>query len=213
MTDLRPELQAAIVESDIGLIFIHHPLFVGIYTGTNLETEHANKVFDLKSEVMATEADYLKRLRLIEKPYKLDFIHSEWNGFDDMDGDLVAMLTEAWPLVEFPCSDGRLEEHVELFRAAGYVTDGPPRFEKPTYIFRGGDAEGMSWTLSWVTAVFFANRFNEDLPLHVALAPEAAVLARFESRGEDEVVVDPFLLEEIQELDKDQVPDALYRRL
>jgi hypothetical protein len=88
-----------------------------------------------------------------------------------------------------------------LFKRAGYVSDGVPYPTDDLRVYRGEPTAsaqpGISWTTGFQVARTYAQGYSTigDVQLLQATAPVASVLARF--TFEDEVVVDPGLLEDV----------------
>jgi hypothetical protein len=112
--------------------------------------------------------------------------------------ELNATLRAIWPLLHGPQHTHGLRELVELFRRAGYVSDGIPRPNGDLTIYRGELVDhhepGIAWTTDFQTARSYAQRYASTGHTQVvqSTAPPAAVLARFHQ--EAEAVVDPDLL-------------------
>jgi hypothetical protein len=106
---------------------------------------------------------------------------------------------------------------VRLFRRAGFVSDFKevPAPTEVLTVYRGvavpseETVRGMSWTAEPSTAEWFAHRHDDAAELvaipgykptvfRAMISPEG-VLARFFQQGEDEVLVDPTLLQDLQE--------------
>jgi hypothetical protein len=115
---------------------------------------------------------------------------------------LRALIVEVWHLSEDPVPAIGESRWLELWKAAGFVSDtgrAPPA--EPMTLYRGAlvqtQGRGMSWTFDQERARWFAQRLVLFVPgsapgVFRATVPPKAVLAMItEARGESEVVVDP----------------------
>jgi hypothetical protein len=90
---------------------------------------------------------------------------------------------------------------VELFKRAGYVTDGVPVPAASLTVYRGEPVSAQSMGISWTTdqqiAMTYAQGYSTASAVRVvqATAPPGCVLARF--TYEDEVVVEPGLVTDV----------------
>lgn len=118
--------------------------------------------------------------------------------------DLHRVITDVWSMAEWPASALGIDVWVELFSVCGFVSDdGQPRPTEAVVAYRGATlkhASGMSWTIDFDRAVWFAQRArNAGLEAFVFRReiPPAAILAicgMERGRNEREVVVDPEVL-------------------
>jgi hypothetical protein len=207
-TKLIPELQEYYEEtSSLGSPILRHPLVYQVPAFYSWKL--ANDTFNLKTakikELIAMD-DPDRALWLYEKPYRLSILYTWWKqaGLVSLD-QLREILPEAWTNAEYPfqCGYGNI---LRMFRATGFVTDAPDHHppESEVYIFRGCLAKhkrGLSWTFNPRKADWFANRFNKKGLGHVYKAhiPKEGVLGIFLGRNEDEVVVEPKLLYDLEE--------------
>ena len=186
--------------------FVRHPFVHGFSSIPGL----LNQKLQRQKEEYARAESWYAKLWLFERPWRLPML-VQWQEEGELTNEeLRKMLKEAWVDSEFPCGpDGDQEPLVDLFREAGFMTD--IGWEAPTHdmpVYRGGHADGMSWTLRKPIAMWFTKRYGEDRPMYQAMIPADGILAIFlESRGEDEVVVDPSLLYDVTELDKTGEPE------
>jgi hypothetical protein len=192
---LHPDLVPYITKGAIGPM-LAHPLVHEIMPIAEL----ANRVYEYKrSEYAAAMAmgDLEKASFLIEKPSKLRWIVDmvETAGLDQE--RLAKLLAETWTLIELPLQNVPQRELVRLFRRAGFVSDseaGPPTW--PLTLYRGAPTihrHGMSWTTDKEKADWFAQRWANTRGAGrtwVATVQPNRVLGVFDSRNEDEVVID-----------------------
>jgi hypothetical protein len=116
--------------------------------------------------------------------------------------ELNVRLRLIWPGLRAPQRTHPAAGLIALFRRAGYVSDGPPQPAQVLLVYRGelagkGDP-GISWTTDPQTARQYAQGYATlgDTRVMRAVAPPAAVLARF--RHDAEVVVVPELLMDVE---------------
>jgi hypothetical protein len=109
-------------------------------------------------------------------------------------------VARGWTMTEFPEANLGHEEWVELFDyIGGYVTDEGPDTNDggEPVLYRGATEDrsaGMAWTTDRDRAQWFADRFSSSLDpafvYEIRDVPARAILARFEGRGENEVVIE-----------------------
>jgi hypothetical protein len=138
---------------------------------------------------------------------------------------LRALLAEVWVSEDAPGLRHEQSEIVGIFRAAGFVSDSVPkkrRPRKPLLVYRGchpAVARGLAWSLDQKEAKWFATEYHELAVVRALLAdpalklapPQAgrlyrtmvmpnAVLAILHGRNETEIIVDPSMLGEVEEI-------------
>ncbi len=123
-----------------------------------------------------------------------DWWYAGWLAVED----LRAVLPDAWCEPEWPQRQLTVAGWSDLFRVAGFVSDGgqtPP--SSPLAVHRGatwGRRRGMAWTTDRERAAWFAARREQHgLVFTVTVEPDA-VLAMIDGRDEHEIVVDPSML-------------------
>lgn len=197
---LVPQLRPFLWEDERGGVWLKHPWVNTMMPFVN----HSNKVFGSKFSMMR---EYLGRRDLygylfvvVERPWRFDVLNNWWERDKLSRAELRELLPHVWTDVEFP---GRnLNDPLALFRDAGFVTDAEEAWEAlpdPVPVHRGGYQEGISWTLSERQAKWFASRFtlesDEHLPVWSGSIQKDRVFGYFEGRGEEEVVLDPYMVE------------------
>ena len=200
--ELHPDLQPFVIEHPALGPYVHHPLVIGTALIPGVLNHQYRQKVERLTDSQAWEPGYIW---LFEKPYRLEFFNAWYLSHRVSVEDLRQYLPDLWTSTEFPLgSDDDGEWLINLFREIGFYSDnGWAAPKQPMPIFRGGRQDGMSWTLDRRVATFFAKRFNPEqpLPLYSAIAPPESVLAVFmDARGESEVVVDPSLLTEVEEI-------------
>jgi hypothetical protein len=116
--------------------------------------------------------------------------------------ELNGMLRAVWPLAHGPLFRHDAPTLTTLFERAGYVSDGVAYPTDDLIVYRGDlvacGQPGISWTTNFQVAKTYAQGYSTmgNVQVLQASAPPLAVLARF--KHEDEVVVKPELLENIE---------------
>jgi hypothetical protein len=118
--------------------------------------------------------------------------------------ELNSALRENWPLMHGPLYHYDSATLIALFKQAGYVCDRPALSAAELTVYRGepvaSTQPGISWTTDRDVAMTYARGYGTVGRVQVvrAIAPAGAVLARFSH--EDEVVVEPALLRDVEVL-------------
>lgn len=116
---------------------------------------------------------------------------------------LRELVPLVWSVAEWPIKSIGERAWVSMFKEAGFVSDTPSETQpaSPLTIYRGAPRwkgpRGMSWSLDVERARFFARRIAILEPANVyrATVPPGAVLAILNDRNEQEVVVNPNMLQ------------------
>ena len=211
MNQLIPELACAVTEHS-GFSFIHHPLIVTIFQGSDFEINQCNASFRRKSELIEKkrrDQDWDGYLTLHERPYRLNaFLVIE----DEMsDEEYWKALAWIWVDSEAPSrhksnrslwkklfSDTRSCREV-LHNEAEKAFLESLSDDEPVTVYRGGNKKGLSWTTSLEVAEFFASRFDQE-EVWSGQIKKKHILAYFEGRGESEVVLDFKNLESVLQI-------------
>lgn len=130
---------------------------------------------------------------------------------------LRSLLEAFWSDMESPAYVYGCGTVVRWFRRAGFVSDDPAvqRPTEPITVWRGtqtcrsADGRGVSWTTDRDKARWFAARFAIDEPGWVweATVPPSGVLGMFTDRGEEEVVVSPWCIRDLNLVERVPIPD------
>lgn len=206
---LHPALRPFVHEESEGLgwTVLKHPL---IFQVPFMSWKMANDGFEAKKKYLRELLDagnYHSALWVYERPYRL-YTLLEWirEGVIPQE-EQAEMLADVWRDTEFPMRHHDLEELLEIYRDVGFHHDyeeEEPDLSGPVQIFRGvaneEDWEGMSWTTSRKVALKFAKRWSHYGPGFVfsAVVHPDDILALYRGRGEDEVIVDPAQLEQVE---------------
>ena len=114
-------------------------------------------------------------------------------------GEINDLVDEVWTNQEFPsqCRD----EWISIWNNYS-ITAGKQRlidrlFREPRIIYRGGTADGFSWTFNRQKAVWFATyrKFDRDYQLNERLTWAHEVKMIYNDRHEQEVVLNPEIFE------------------
>ena len=173
--------------------FLLHPLVVMPWMdGAEEIAVHANRLYEHKTRLLKRYGnDYGKAIWLYETPFRWAML-LVWFEFGMIEDDVLAELILSVYATSAIPRDMATEKSVNIFRSVGFVSDdGSTRPTEPIRVYRGGHAEGMSWTTSLETAEWFAMRLGLDETVLSAIAPPEAILAIINGRGENEIVVDP----------------------
>lgn len=201
-----------------GGMFVSHP-FVNsaFYPGSDgkignlLEDEGLyEKFLEEKREKIGSIERYREFDFLIEKPYRMAFLKYTYEYLSEK--DLADYLKDAWILSENPNSDVNVtvSELKKFFRNADkeVLMDERERdllksLPGEVEVFRGitkkrGKVQALSWTLDAGKAEWFANRFSSKGEVYRAKISKEDIYAVFLSRGEQEVVLNPVKLRDIE---------------
>ena len=177
--------------------------------------------------------DYEGVLFLIEKPYRLDWLNENIELFEDNPKQFYELLKDAYVDTEFPLSGLDKDEIQNLFYYYGNPLLMMDKDEKKFYkklpkeliIYRGikikqnekvnKDNIGFSFSLDKDRAEWFAKRLllaNDTAYLITAKIEKEKILSVFLNRGEEEVLVDPDFLYDVN-IKKIKTPDISERDL
>ena len=202
---------------------IHHPFFNSPFVPCmfDFDTEETMANLNTKEGQMSARKHMLKVidmigsyqgfLTIIMKPYLPTFFKHTKDFVSKK--DYSEFLAQMWILVEFVNSDTEItpKDFIEIFKEADkkYLME---KEELDIYkslpdevvIYRGvkpnSSTKALSWSLNKETAQWFADRFEENGKVYSAKIKKKDVLAYFDGRKEQEVVVDFTKLYDITEL-------------
>lgn len=195
-------------------IIISHPFFdtgITAIKGENdlrivniVESEADLRLARKVKEQIIDEAESVLNIAThITKPYKLTFLKYVKQYLSAKDIGLY--LASSWCLIENVSRDVNVSkrEIVNLFRSADKKTllsneekETLASMDESIEIYRGitdnsyHSITGTSWTLNIKTARYFANRFNKGGYIYKGHIDKEHILAYFEGRSEEEIVVD-----------------------
>ena len=220
-----------ISETEYSPAIIMHPVFESGFMAIqiNNETKFVN-IVESKESLRLVQKQYEENILkqnsafgvyiLIRKSYRLTFLKyiKKYLSLEDMS----ELLAHAWTSSENPNQDANVSLRLicKWFREAkkdilmteseyDYYNSLPQIITVYRGVAIGRNPDGLSWTCSRATAEWFANRFNTDVNKGYFQSMEidkSLVLAYFNSRGEDEVVVD--MIKRGEKYGKDQSGDT-----
>lgn len=155
------------------------------------DKEALKKVTELMREQIENCSSVMKIFMLLLPQYRLTFFKFVNEYLSDE--DFKDMLLYSWILVEKPSNDVNVtkEEMLEWFKKLNYISD----LSRVVTIYRGVDNElgrnGISWTLAKSKAEWFATRFTDNGIVYSAKVKSKDILYYISERGEEEIIVDP----------------------
>jgi len=202
-TPLHPDL-IPYLHKDGGMVSVKHPFVIDVgladgYFGYVNHRYLRNKQALAKA---VKSKDWNQYFLLVEKPYRLDALKAVSNRLTDK--EYWEHLRYCYTDIEFPSQD------VDLLREL-FAVQRPHREnimsdeERATLaglpdkitVFRGHSkigVSGWSWTLDQSVAEWFANRctlFGNEGVVSKGVVKKSHVIAYFDSRDENEIVIDP----------------------
>lgn len=199
---------------------IYHPVFEtsthpamidGDWKMLNLmNPEELEQAREAMLPIIAKQTDVYNVVMLIRKPYQLTFLKHIRPYLSKEDQDKT--LATVWVNVENPNQDANvsLRTAASWFRNANkkYLMDADElayyeKLPQHLIVYRGvsvgRNPKGLSWTWSLDTAKWFAHRFDVDDQkgyVQMASVDKSEILAYFNGRNEDELVVDTSKIKE-----------------
>lgn len=164
------------------------------------DEEALQKVSKLMQEQIEKSKSVMKIFMLLLPQYRLTFFKYVNQYLSDE--DFKDMLLYSWIMVEKPSNDANVtqSEILKWFRQLNYVSN----LSGVVEIYRGVTDEsgrnGISWTLNKEKAEWFANRFKENGIVYRAKVKASNILYYIDDRDEDEIIVDPKKLMQIEKL-------------
>lgn len=204
LPELRPYYEP---KGSLGAPMLRSPLVYQVpffYSWKMANMQYTAKLAHIQEYMAAGK--YSSAIWLYEKPYRMTMLMNWWHD-KVIDLDILKdLLPEVWVNTEHPRQFG-YSRIVKLFRATGYLTDAPDHQPPDSIlIFRGcqpKDKRGISWTFNPRKADWFARRLDHRGTAKVYKArvrSKKGILGVFLSRDEDEVVVDPRYLIDVEEM-------------
>lgn len=217
-------LDVNIIETDLSPMIVSHPFTkYGILLipdkgeMSELNIVENKTAFVKWKELMAEQIDNAENVYhiyyLLNDSYALYFFDYISDLLSSQDYSLL--LASSWINSEYANCDANIdkkrllkhfqntdiqyllnEEELEVFHSLD---------EKVT-IYRGvtpynrNNIKALSWTLSFDTASWFANRFNSKGKVYSATIDKSHIYAYFDGKNESEVIVDPNYLENIRQV-------------
>lgn len=199
---------------------VQHPIFESglMVVQDGKDFKSVNILEDLNS-LNNIQTQYEKRIRntdslntifyMIRKSYRLTFLKFTKQYLSRK--DFSRLLSSAWINSENPNSDINvsLKTLISWYKYADKITlmnekeynfylSLPDSFMIYRGISKSGKTKGLSQTIDLEKAKWFANRFNRNGCVKTAIVNKKNVLAYFNSRDENEVVIDFYKLEKIE---------------
>lgn len=219
-------LNLPVEETDYSPIVVMHPIFENGFAGVKIDDEY-KMVNILESEENLNIAkkvweDNINRANSImqvyafmRKSYRLTFLKYIEPYLSKK--DMAELLADAWVSSENPNQDVNVSIPMltKWFRKADkrslmvsedykVYTDLEPEFVVYRGVAVGRNPDGLSWTMNYDKAEWFANRFTshgkEAGYVFKAIAKKEDVFAYFNTRGEEEIVINPKTLTNIQKM-------------
>ena len=180
------------ITSPSGLNVLHHRLYVGI----PFTVEHDNACLNNQRESLAEAErthDWESYVFIHARPYRVDAL-AEVLALCDDKPRVSSLAGLVWSDTEHPHQNEDLwhlifeqidpremmtaEERQFLDNLTGEIT-----------IYRGGNEDGFSWTLSRNTAQWFANRFGKGEDVHERRVNASDIKVYLSGRNEEEVLI------------------------
>ena len=196
-----------------GNFMLHHPCIISVmYPSTRWHIHETNLRYF--SKLVALRKAYLEKdvdafLMMIERPYRIpEFI--AWC----LDKRNKLSKKKYWEVIRWLWTDTEnVYEHFKEWLAllvdfdTKEVRKMMDKGDKKTFdslpnyfmVFRGGEHENMSWTLSKEKAEWFQNRYShKDAQLFRRMVKKSDVLAYINARNEEEIILRPDLSSFVQ---------------
>ena len=159
---LLPVLRPYVVEMETGWLFIKHPWVNTMSPFVNQCNEQYTAKFSMMREYLSKRERGAYLFVVVERPWRYETLARWWERDHLSVDELRDLLPEVWRDVEFPSRN--LDNPLYLFEEAGFVTDdeeGWKQLPDPLTIYRGGAAEGISWTTDLEIGEWFSRRFTQ----------------------------------------------------
>lgn len=190
-------------------IIVHHP-YANSGVSMNIKTNEMLMLLDNKThlqiwrnqleEIINKANNYGELYGLINLPYKLTFLKFTKDYMSKK--DFSEYFADAWVLSENPNGDVNvsIEELIDMYKYCDkkylmakedleVYNNLPDEFIVYRGVSKGRNPKGLSYTRNKEKAEWFANRFGEGYLIEKKIKKEN-VLAYFNTRQEDEIVVD-----------------------
>lgn len=194
---------------EIGFLTDAHPIIESVIffdedkISDIVDDENAREIVLEKSRRAITRCeDPEELLYTIRSPYYLTAVKN-WEHLLT-EKEFAKLLKIAWTHEENPNQDINvsIKEAASLFSHANknylmnskeqsYYANLPEELIVYRGVSQGRNPNGLSWTSNYETAKWFANRFDKKGVIYEAHIKKSEILAYFNERGEDEIVVLP----------------------
>lgn len=204
-------------DTEYSPIVVSHPVFESAFIGIQRDGQmQMVNILDDKKDLQFAQMQREKLINIqkdvrgvymiIRKSYRLTFLKfiKEYLSIKDMS----ELLAHAWVTSENPNQDVNVsvETAVKWFKEADkkvlmskeeyeYYLSLPQTITAYRGVAVGRNPKGISWTCNFETAEWFANRYNTDGKngyIQSVTIDKSCVLAYFNTRDEDELVIDIF---------------------
>ena len=219
-------LNVSILETDYSPMIVSHPFtksgIVAMVDGddfVHLNIVENKESFNKWAEMMSRHIDEAKNVYhiyyLLNDSYRLLFLVDVAQYLSQEDYSVI--LADAWVGCEYANMDANVskKEILEHFKKADKeklmseseleIYDG---LDESVVVYRGvssknkSNVKALSWTLNFEKAKWFAERWGKRGTIYSAVIDKKDILAYFDSKSEDEVVVDFNGLQDIRVVDK-----------
>jgi len=153
----------------------------------------------------------------MSSPYRIQFLHLIKDYITKE--ELSEQFEWIWVQTEFP-HQYPVKMLLDLFKASDpnvlMNAEERAKFDElpdEIVIYRGlqatkAKAKGLSWTLNLEKAKWFANRWKKTNKIFKTTIKKKDVFALFTGRGEDEIIINPYKIKEIEEVPFEFKSDA-----
>lgn len=173
--------------------FIHCPEIVSIYCGSDTENDIYNKQYEFKkrrrAELLAAN-NYEGYICLTERPYRLDALLEIIANEKCNAEKLANLVMQVWMDSESPSTNIKIwrrlfsqMKNCRVFQKSKKHL--PDKFK----VWRGGTANGISWTTDKNTAHWFADRFNRNDAVHCREITRDSAICYLGDRNEQEIIL------------------------
>lgn len=205
---------------------IHHPFISNRYVPKILEPddvgkvvpyydvyneEDLNKVRSMLKKTIDTTKDYRHFAIIVNKPYLLTFFKYTKDFLSNE--DYSKFLSTVWTYTEYPNNDTNVStrELLSYFNKSDKSIlmskdelEAYNKLDSVIAVYRGvkpgAKVRALSWTTDKKVAKWFADRYEKNGKVYMAVIDKKDVLAYFLGRNEYEVVVDYNKLKHIKEV-------------
>lgn len=191
--DLHPDLVPYLEPMEHFGQMLRHPLVFAVPYFGAVENERLNKGYEFRKarrQEALDKGNHGQYVFVHERPYRLDALM-------ELHGEIPVTEFSKLMLDVYVDSENvgdNLDTWLELLEPLtgtdpwGSVNQLPDGKFK---IYRGGNKEGVSWTLDRTQAQWFAGRWQENHPVWEATVTRDDVIGYYNGRGEKEVIVYP----------------------
>ena len=191
---LNPHLREALCEFN-GMLWIKHPWVNSFVPMVGQANEIWSWKFSAMREYLSERNLHAYLFVIVERPWRYTTLERWWEHEKITHAELCELLPDVWQDTEMPTDNSW--SPLDLWIDAGFVTDDEAAWEAlpdEFTVWRGGRPQGIAWTLSRETGLFFANRLrlaHQERLLWRATVRKDEVCGFLTGRGEQEVIVEP----------------------